>query len=96
VQSLTSVWVEPVYIGDTTGQVRLEIGMPLAILALWAFMDRVVQNRFEAIEIRPGQIGLLIDHHAGQALGLGLGAQAGFTMIDLEALLQGDGADQAL
>jgi hypothetical protein len=72
-------------------EVRSEVGMSIAVLALRTCAHTVGQRRFEAIEFASLNVEALVDDKAGKALPYALAHDAGLVVVHMKALLEQDG-----
>ena len=79
--------VEPSGMGDAAGQMRAEVGDPIAVLLVRAESDAVAQRRLEPVVIVPRHVGHLIDDDARGALADTLSHDARLVVMDGETLL---------
>src|SRR4051794_18067648 len=78
--------------GDSPGEMRLEIGQASPILAADTVCETVMNDRFEAVELGPWHVDVPIQNDPGGSLRDGLTHYPRLAGPDLESFFQRDGA----
>ncbi len=78
---------------NPTAQVRMEIGVLVAVLFLRTVFDAVVDHCFQLVILVAADTGPRIHYNAGQLLPNALTHESRLARVDFKAFLQGDACD---
>ena len=75
---------------DPAKKMSTKVGTVRSVLGLWTVANAVGQDRLELVVEHPANIGMAIDHDAGQLLAKALTHETALLKMQIEAFFGGD------